>query len=187
MYHLDSLRSGGLFCWTPLNPSDLLMGCLRFAGSLATHRRVGSSWYTCKAVFMLRTNAFYLLAAWLWEFAMGPLFFHTPLMGKQSQWAGEWTKGCPKRVGFAVFFFWLLLPITESKEGTRGPCLPGQLNAEACRMQVLVYTYFQQAWRAVIVCLFVSIVLSFWPKLAIEGLTPVLLGVFFSCLGSLTG
>lgn len=62
---------------------------------------------------------------------------------------------------FAVFFFRLLLPVTEGKQGTQGLCLPGQFNAEACRMQVLVYRYFQRAWHAVIVYLFLSVVLSF--------------------------
>lgn len=52
-----------------------------------------------------------------------------------------------------IFFSGCYCLSQESKEGTRGLCLPGQLNAEACRMQVLVYTYFQQAWHAVVVCL----------------------------------
>lgn len=157
------------------------MGFLRFTGILATQRHIGTSWYTCKAVFVSRNNAFYLPAAWSWEFAMGPLL-STPLwwINNHSGLESEPRGRCPKQMGFAVFFFCLLLPITESKQGTQGLCLPGQLKAEACRMQVLVYRYFQQAWHAVVVCLFVSVVLSFWPKLAIKGLGPVLPGVFLA-------
>lgn len=150
---LDSLCSGALFGQTPLYPSDILMGCFRFAGSLATHGHIGSS---RKAVFCVGKERILPAGCTAVRICHGTSSRRTPVTDKQSIAVGwRMNQGVSQAGGVCCiyFFFWLLLPVTESKEGTWGPCLPGRLNAEACRMQVLVYTYFQQAWHAVIACL----------------------------------
>lgn len=58
------------------------------------------------------------------------------------------TQGVSQEGRVCCIFFLAVTATHREKEGTQGPHLPGQLKAE-----VLVYTCFQQAWHAVLVCL----------------------------------
>lgn len=96
-------------------------------------------------------------------------------------------QGCPKRVGFALFFLLAVTANHREKEGTQGLHLPGQLNAEVCRMPSInlhMLSASMACSHGMPVCLLCPQLLT---KASHRRPWSSVAWVFFSCLGSLTG